>query len=83
MFFYGMMKAQIFGQIRSMGWVWRASASVCTIAAKFLYLRVPLIGRHSVHTALTATALGLVEGLTWEEIIEGLHLPQTQLRLSF
>ncbi len=46
-----------------------------------LYLRVPLIGRHSVHTALRATALGLVEGLTWEEIIEGLHLPQTQLRL--
>jgi len=29
-----------------------------------LYLRVPLIGRHSVHTALRATAVGLLEGLT-------------------
>lgn len=47
-----------------------------------MYLRVPLIGRHSAHTALRAAAIGLVEGLTWEEIIEGLHLPQTQLRLA-
>lgn len=46
-----------------------------------LHLRVPLIGRHSVHTALRAAAVGLVEGLTWEEIVHGLRLPQTQLRL--
>jgi UDP-N-acetylmuramoyl-tripeptide--D-alanyl-D-alanine ligase len=46
-----------------------------------LHLRVPLIGRHSVHTALRATAVGLALGLTWEEIVEGLRLPQTQLRL--
>ncbi len=46
-----------------------------------LHLRVPLIGRHSVHTALRATAVGLALGLTWQEIIEGLRLPQTQLRL--
>lgn len=46
-----------------------------------LHLRVPLIGRHSVHTALRATAVGLTLGLTWQEIIEGLSLPQTQLRL--
>jgi len=29
-----------------------------------LHVRVPLIGRHSVHTALRAAAVGLVEGLT-------------------
>lgn len=46
-----------------------------------LHLRVPLIGRHSVHTALRAAAVGLALGLTWQEIVEGLRLPQTQLRL--
>lgn len=46
-----------------------------------LHLKVPLIGRHSVHTALRATAVGLVEGLTWQEIINGLRTEQTQLRL--
>jgi UDP-N-acetylmuramoyl-tripeptide--D-alanyl-D-alanine ligase len=48
-----------------------------------LYVKVPLLGRHSVHTALRATAVGLVEGLTWQEIIEGLRgvEPSDQLRL--
>ena len=46
-----------------------------------LHARVPLIGRHSVHTALRAAAAGLVEGLTWQEIFEGLHQGHTQLRL--
>jgi len=46
-----------------------------------LHVRVPLIGRHSVHTALRATAVGLVEGLTWQEIFDGLNQGHTQLRL--
>jgi UDP-N-acetylmuramoyl-tripeptide--D-alanyl-D-alanine ligase len=46
-----------------------------------LYLRVPLLGRHSAHTVLRATAAGLVEGLDWQEIIEGLRSPASQLRL--
>lgn len=46
-----------------------------------IYLRVPLIGRHSVHTALRAAAVGLVEGLTWQEIADGLRSGQAQLRL--
>jgi UDP-N-acetylmuramoyl-tripeptide--D-alanyl-D-alanine ligase len=46
-----------------------------------LHARVPLIGRHSVHTALRAAATGIVEGLTWQEIFEGLHQGHTQLRL--
>lgn len=46
-----------------------------------LHLRVPLIGRHSVHTALRAAAVGLVEGLTWSEIIAGLRRGHAQLRL--
>ncbi len=46
-----------------------------------LILRVPLIGRHSVHTALRAAAVGLVEGLSWQEIINGLRSGHTQLRL--
>ncbi len=46
-----------------------------------IYLKVPLIGRHSVHTVLRAAAVGLVEGLTWEEIGRGLRSEHTQLRL--
>jgi len=46
-----------------------------------LHAHIPLIGRHSVHTALRAAAAGLVEGLTWQEIFEGLHQGHTQLRL--
>ncbi len=46
-----------------------------------LRVKVPLLGRHSVHTALRAAAVGLVEGLTWQEIIEGLRAPSSQLRL--
>lgn len=48
---------------------------------EILHLRVPLIGRHSVHTALRAAAVGLLEGLTWQEIINGLRSETTQLRL--
>ncbi len=46
-----------------------------------IYLRVPLIGRHSVHTVLRAAAVGLVEGLTWQEIVSGLRAGHAQLRL--
>lgn len=46
-----------------------------------LHLRVPLIGRHSVHTALRAAAVGLAEGMTWQEIVEGLRSGRAQLRL--
>lgn len=46
-----------------------------------LHLHVPLIGAHSVHTALRAAAVGLVEGLTWGEIIDGLQHARAQLRL--
>jgi len=46
-----------------------------------LHVRIPLIGRHSVHTALRAAAVGLVEGMTWGEIITGLRQSHSQLRL--
>jgi UDP-N-acetylmuramoyl-tripeptide--D-alanyl-D-alanine ligase len=46
-----------------------------------IYIRVPLLGRHSVHTALRAAAVGLIEGLGWEEIVSGLQSSQSQLRL--
>jgi UDP-N-acetylmuramoyl-tripeptide--D-alanyl-D-alanine ligase len=46
-----------------------------------LHLRIPMIGRHSVHTALRAAAIGLVEGLTWQEIVNGLRSGRVQLRL--
>lgn len=46
-----------------------------------LHLRVPLIGRHSVHTVLRAAAVGLADGLTWQEIINGMRSSTTQLRM--
>ncbi len=48
-----------------------------------VHARVPLLGRHSVHTALRAALVGLVAGLDWAEIIGGLQvLPRSaQLRL--
>ncbi len=44
-------------------------------------VRVPLIGQHSVHTALRAAAVGIAQGLTWGEIIVGLRTSRAQLRL--
>lgn len=47
-----------------------------------LHVRLPMIGQHSVHTALRAAAVGLADGLTWQEILDGLRIGQTQLRLT-
>ena len=44
-------------------------------------VRVPLLGSHSVQTALCAAAAGLVEGLGWDEIIAGMQSTPGQLRL--
>ena len=46
-----------------------------------IHARLPMLGRHSVHTALRATAVGLVEGLAWAEIVAGLRDQSAQLRL--
>lgn len=46
-----------------------------------LSVRIPMIGRHSVHTALRAAAVGLVEGLDWGQILAGLRIGNPQLRL--
>ncbi len=46
-----------------------------------MHVHIPMIGRHSVETALRAAAVGLVEGLTWQEILDGLREGHTQLRL--
>ncbi|RUA15427.1 MAG: UDP-N-acetylmuramoylalanyl-D-glutamyl-2, 6-diaminopimelate--D-alanyl-D-alanine ligase [Clostridia bacterium] len=49
---------------------------------KTLYVHLPLLGRHSVHTALRAAAAGLLAGLSWEEIITGLRDVNAQLRID-
>ncbi len=46
-----------------------------------MHVQVPLLGRHSVHTALRAAATGLVEGMLWDQILEGLQDRRAQLRL--
>jgi UDP-N-acetylmuramoyl-tripeptide--D-alanyl-D-alanine ligase len=44
-------------------------------------MEVPILGRHSVQTILRAAAVGLTEGLSWQEVTGGLVNSNTQLRL--
>lgn len=37
-----------------------------------VFAKLPLLGRHSVHSALAATAVALTQGLSWAEVISGL-----------
>jgi UDP-N-acetylmuramoyl-tripeptide--D-alanyl-D-alanine ligase len=37
-----------------------------------LHLRLPLLGEHSVHTALAAASVGLLLGLDWSQVAAGL-----------
>ncbi len=53
----------------------------CHYAGKVNHIHLPLLGRHSVHTALRAAAVGLADGLSWDEIVHGLQDVRGQLRL--
>jgi len=46
-----------------------------------LHVQVPLIGRHSVHTALRATAVGLALNMSWDNILHGLQQTAVELRV--
>ena len=46
-----------------------------------LHVQVPLLGRHSVHTSLRAAAVGLAEGMAWDQIVAGLQDRRARLRL--
>ncbi len=46
-----------------------------------VYVRIPLLGRYSVHTALAASALGLISEQLWDEIVTGLRTMTAQLHL--
>jgi UDP-N-acetylmuramoyl-tripeptide--D-alanyl-D-alanine ligase len=48
---------------------------------KSVRMEVPILGRHSVQTILRAAAVGFCEGLTWQEVTDGLVHSNTQLRL--
>jgi UDP-N-acetylmuramoyl-tripeptide--D-alanyl-D-alanine ligase len=47
-----------------------------------LHIQIPMMGRHSVQTALRAAAAGLVEGMAWEDIINGLTTHRDEMRLQ-
>jgi UDP-N-acetylmuramoyl-tripeptide--D-alanyl-D-alanine ligase len=53
----------------------------CHYGAESFHIRLPMLGRHSVHTALRGAAVGLADGLSWTEILAGLHEERGQLRL--
>lgn len=46
-----------------------------------MFIHLPILGRHSVQTALCAAAVGFELGLTWKDVIRGLSFGHTQLRL--
>jgi UDP-N-acetylmuramoyl-tripeptide--D-alanyl-D-alanine ligase len=50
-------------------------------AGEKLHVRLPLLGRHSVHTALAAAGVGLADDLSWDQILSGLRDVAAQLRL--
>lgn len=50
-------------------------------AEEKLHVHVPLLGRHSVQTALAAASVGLVEEMPWYDILNGLQDVSAQLRL--
>ena len=49
---------------------------------EIIHVSLPLLGRHSVHTALRAAAVGLLAGLSWEEIIRGLKDVNARVRIE-
>jgi len=46
-----------------------------------IHAHLPVLGRHSVHSALAAAAVALVEGLPWSDVISGLNDQSLQLRI--
>jgi len=46
-----------------------------------IHVRIPLLGRYSVHTALAASAVGLISGESWDEIVAGFRTMTAQLHL--
>ncbi|MEO8285940.1 MAG: UDP-N-acetylmuramoyl-tripeptide--D-alanyl-D-alanine ligase [Chloroflexota bacterium] len=44
-------------------------------------VRLPLLGRHSVHTALAAAGAAHAAGMNWEQIVTALHGLDAQVRL--
>jgi UDP-N-acetylmuramoyl-tripeptide--D-alanyl-D-alanine ligase len=53
----------------------------CHYGGESFHIPLPMLGRHSVHTALRGAAVGLADGLSWTEILAGLHEERGQLRL--
>ncbi len=57
-------------------------AFVAHHAGASVSLRLPMIGRHNVYTALAAASAGLVLGMSWHEIIDGLCDLQADSRVN-
>ena len=53
----------------------------CHYGGEDFHIHLPMLGRHSVHTALRGAAVGLADGLSWTEILNGLQSERGQLRL--
>ena len=59
----------------------RASDPADRPSDRRVHVRMPLLGLHSVHTALSAAAVGCYLGMSLDEIAAGLHEVSSSLRL--
>jgi UDP-N-acetylmuramoyl-tripeptide--D-alanyl-D-alanine ligase len=46
-----------------------------------IHAHLAMLGRHSIHSALAAAAVALVEGLSWSDVLSGLNDQSLQLRI--
>lgn len=56
-------------------------AFVLHSATETVHVKAPLLGRHSVQTALMAAATGLALDMGWDDVLAGLSVAPEQLRL--
>jgi UDP-N-acetylmuramoyl-tripeptide--D-alanyl-D-alanine ligase len=80
-FYYGLTQGADLWASDVLSEGWEGIRFVLHYGREVIHVKVPLLGRHSVHTALCATAVGLIEGMHWEEILPGLQNSGVQLRL--
>ncbi len=80
-FYYGLAQGADLRASDVLSEGWEGIRFVLHYGREVIHVKVPLLGRHSVHTALCATAVGLIEGMHWEEILSGLQNSGVQLRL--
>ena len=81
-FFYGLDKKAHIWADQIMGLGIKGIRFVMHYDGKEKMVELPFLGEHAVYTALRAAAVGFLEGLSWDEVVNGLKSSYSQIRLS-